>query len=80
MKIPQYDIFSGQIGRDALWVEAVEGLGEACQKMKELAKKSPGAYFVFCPMSHSVLASIDTSVTQEAEKHKPAQAGTILGR
>ena len=46
MKIPAYDIFSGSTPQDAMWLEAVEGFGAACEKMKEHAKKSPGAYFV----------------------------------
>ena len=61
MTVPTYHIFSGLPDRDALWLEAVEGLGAAHNRMRERAVKSPGAYFVFCPQTHTVLASIDTS-------------------
>jgi len=60
MKIPQYEIFSGRADRDAVWLEAVDGLGAAVDRMKEYAKKSPGFYFVFCCDRHAVVASIDT--------------------
>lgn len=68
MNAPQYDIFSGVFDRDALWLEAVEGLGSSFERMKELASHSPGAYFVFCTRSHKVLASVDTSLSQDAQR------------
>ncbi|HKN25061.1 MAG TPA: hypothetical protein VJX72_09460 [Candidatus Acidoferrum sp.] len=72
MKVPQYDIFSGTLDRDALWLEAVEGLGAACERMKERAKESPGAYFVFCSTSRAVLASTNTSVPAENQDRESA--------
>jgi hypothetical protein len=62
MKIPQYDIFCGQTDKDALWLEAVEGLG-----MQALATQTPGAYFVFCQRTHEILASIDMSVSSKSK-------------
>jgi hypothetical protein len=70
MKVPQYDIFSGHVDRDALWLETVEGLGAAVAKMKEYAEQSPGCYFVFCTHTHSVLASVDTSIPVDTENRK----------
>ena len=62
MKTPEYDIFSGIFGEgDAMWLEAVQGLGEACNKMKERAARVPGRYFIFCQTTHIVRASTDTS-------------------
>jgi hypothetical protein len=65
--IPTYDIFSGSRDKDALWLEAVQGLGAACDRMKELAAQTKGPYFVFCTSTHKVLASVDTS--QDLGRH-----------
>jgi hypothetical protein len=61
MKAPRYHIFSGSRDKDALWLESVEGLGAAHEKMKERAAEKPGPYFIFCTKTHAVLASINTS-------------------
>jgi hypothetical protein len=58
--VPKFDIFSGSVDKDAIWIEAVEGLGNAKDRMDELAAKSPGKYFVFCGFSHTVMAVTDT--------------------
>jgi hypothetical protein len=42
MTIPQYEIFLGRADKSAMWLEAVDGLGAAVDRMKEYAKKSPG--------------------------------------
>ncbi|HTZ48566.1 MAG TPA: hypothetical protein VMH20_13295 [Verrucomicrobiae bacterium] len=60
-----YDIFSGQMNNAALWVEAVEGLGNAYQRMTELAANSPGCYFIFCTRTHTVRGSINTVNPEE---------------
>jgi len=67
MTVPTYHIFSGFPDRDASWLEAVEGLGVAHDRMRERAVQAPGAYFVFCPQTHTVLASIDTSRPHKRE-------------
>jgi hypothetical protein len=63
MKIlPKFDLFSGQYGEPgALWIETVEGLGNASTRMHELAKERPGPYFVFHASTRQVLGSIDTT-------------------
>jgi hypothetical protein len=61
MNEPRFDIFSGSLDKDAMWVEAVPGLAKARERMKELAAQVPGKYFVFSMHSHAVLASVDTS-------------------
>jgi len=61
MKVPRYHIFSGVRDKDALWLESVEGLGAANERMKERAAEKPGPYFIFCTDTHAVLASINTS-------------------
>jgi hypothetical protein len=55
-----YDIFSGQMSNAAMWLEAVEGLGNAYQRMTELAANSPGCYFIFCTRTHTVRGFINT--------------------
>jgi hypothetical protein len=70
MKLPTFDIFSGHYGeKDAMWIEAVEGLANASGRMHVLAAAAPGPYFVFHAVSRQILDSVDT--TSGAEKSKP---------
>lgn len=61
MQMPVYDIFSGTGYKDARWLETVEGLGAAEQRMKQLAQQLPGAYFLFSVDSKAILAKVDTT-------------------
>jgi hypothetical protein len=62
MTVPRFDIFYGRFPEaDIVWMECVEGLGAATERMKALAAESPGPYFVFDTHCHAVMASIDTS-------------------
>jgi hypothetical protein len=71
MKIPEYDVFSGKFGDgDAIWLEAVDGLDAACERMKQRAARLPGKYFVFCQTTHIVQASVDTSVRDQVHPPK----------
>lgn len=76
---PQYDIFAGTLGDgDALWLEAIEGLGIAFEKMKERAARVPGKLFVFCQTTHTVQASIDTSSPEKnANQSKDRRASSL---
>ena len=58
---PRFDIFSGDMDKDAVWVEAVEGLANAHEQMEQIASRVPGRYFLFSSYSHSVLGRIDTT-------------------
>jgi hypothetical protein len=51
-----FDIFSGTPEGDGLWVEAVEGLSNARQRMGQIAAQEPGKYFLFSRSSRSILA------------------------
>jgi hypothetical protein len=62
MRVPTVHIFSGFRDKDALWLDSVEGLGAADERMKQLAAEKPGPYFIFSTDTHTVLASIDTSI------------------
>ena len=64
--IPTYDIFAGQFGfTEVLWIESVEGLGNAQERMEKIAWDRPGPYFVFCTRTHQMLAAVDTSAKQK---------------
>jgi len=67
MTAPTFDIFRGAPDKDAIWLEAVESLGIAFDRMKELATESPGPYFVFDTKSHKTLAFINTTQTAKAD-------------
>jgi CheY-like chemotaxis protein len=58
---PRFDIFAGPPDKDAMWLEAVTGLGKARDRMQTLASQFPGRYFVLSIYRHEVLAQIDTS-------------------
>jgi hypothetical protein len=67
MSVPTYDIFSGAGYQDARWLEAVEGLAAACERMKYLAEQIPGPYFVFSTESKGILATVDTTQPRESK-------------
>ena len=72
MTIPRFDVFSGLLDKDARWIESVEGVGAAYERIKELAAATPGPYFVFDTVSNKVLAKIDsTHPNSEAETARP---------
>jgi hypothetical protein len=67
MTIPRFDIFRGRYPEtDVEWVECVQGFEAAFWRMKTIAAKEPGPYFVFDTRSHEVLASIDTTPKAKA--------------
>ena len=43
----KFDIFAGEIHKNAIWLEAVAGLEEAKLRMEQIAARSPGKYFVY---------------------------------
>jgi len=72
MTIPRFDVFSGLLDKDARWIESVEGVCAAYERIKELAAATPGPYFVFDTVSNKVLAKIDnTQPNPEAETARP---------
>lgn len=58
---PRFDIFSGSVDKDAMWIEAVDGLNAARKRMEEIALEVPGRYFVFSAYSRTILAQVDTT-------------------
>jgi hypothetical protein len=60
--IPRFDIFSGQIDKNASRIETIEGLGNAYELITKLAERSPGSYFIRDSRTHIIRGSIDTSI------------------
>lgn len=56
-----FDIFSGRLDKNPMWIDSTQGLFAAAQRMNIFAASKPGRYFVYCARTHEVLASVDTS-------------------
>jgi hypothetical protein len=65
VRVPTLHIFSGFRDKGALWLESVEGLEAANERMKQLAAEKPGPYFIFSTDTYNVVASIDTSIQSD---------------
>lgn len=57
----EYHIFSGSPEKDPLWIELTHGLEAANERVKQLAEKAPGRYFIFDPRTSAVVSRLDTS-------------------
>jgi hypothetical protein len=58
----KYGIFSGSFGDDdAMWLESVEELEAAYNRMNEIATERPGKYFIFSPGTKEAVRSLDTT-------------------
>ena len=65
--LPKFNIFSGRFSETGvLWIECVEELGAAVDRMKALAAENPGPYFILHVDSRRPLASIDTGLKGKA--------------
>lgn len=71
---PSFDIFSGAPDKDATWLECVRGLSNARERMEQIAAEKPGRYFIFAPLSHAILAQIETFSKPEAASRKVSGA------
>ena len=71
MTVPQYDIFSGSGQNDALWLECIEGLDAARDRMYEIAAQRPGMYYVLNLQARLLVAKTDTrSLDIEDSDHR----------
>lgn len=61
MQEPLFDIFSGKPDSNPLWLETVEGLDRARERMEQRAAQNPGSYFIFSTQAQAVLAEIETA-------------------
>jgi hypothetical protein len=66
MKEPTFDIFSGGPDKDPLWIETVEGLSNARERLDQIATLKPGQYFLFSFCSQTVLTRVETFKTAPA--------------
>ena len=70
-----FDIFSGTSDKDAIWLECVDGLSEARNRMEHIAAVRPGAYFLYSHASRSMLERTNTvRQLQSAPKKTKASA------
>lgn len=74
MKEPTFDIFSGESDKAPVWIEAVEGLSKARERLEQIAAKKPGKYFLFSLYSGSILLEIETFHKDPVSNHKVAQS------
>jgi hypothetical protein len=72
--LPKFDIFPGSRDKDARWIETVEGLAEANERMQQLAVQKAGKYFIFYTATHTVVASIETFATPQPPKSRSTAA------
>jgi hypothetical protein len=62
------EIFAGEIHKNAIWLETVNGLDEAKMRMEQIARQNPGKYFAYCSTTRSVVAKLETD---PKPAHKP---------
>jgi hypothetical protein len=60
MSKPTFDIFAGLPNQGPIWLEAVEGLSNARERMEQIAAEKPGPYFVFSGPQNSIIARTET--------------------
>jgi hypothetical protein len=59
---PAFEIFKGYYpDKEAVWLETVYGLGDARERMEQIASDAPGSYFVFSAHDNLVVAISDTT-------------------
>ncbi len=67
MSEPTFDIFSGTSDKDAHWLESIDGLSKARDRMEHIASVRPGEYFLYSPQSHTILAKSSTDKSLQCE-------------
>jgi hypothetical protein len=71
VSIASFDIFSGESKADAIWLETVEGVSNARDRMEQIAAEKPGPYFVFCVRTSQIVAQ--TSTFKNGESNSSSQ-------
>jgi hypothetical protein len=70
---PMFDIFATLPDGSPLWLEAVEGLDEARQRLSGLAQARPGMYFIYSEKTGGVVERTsddpDASPTPETRRN-----------
>jgi len=58
MSTPTLDIFRKDIRGNPVWIDSVEDLETARQRLSQLASALPGDYFVFDQRTNRIVASV----------------------
>jgi hypothetical protein len=66
---PRFDIFSGVPARNAMWIETADAFNAAQRRIRALAEKKPGPYFVFSSEAKQVVAWVDTTGRAPSNVH-----------
>ena len=66
MTIAPYDIFRKDLLGTPVWMEAVQDIETAKRRMGELARRSPGEYFVFSQEDQEI---VGTTAPRSFELH-----------
>jgi hypothetical protein len=61
-----FDIFSGGPNKDPIWIETVEGLSNARDRLERIAGQKPGQYFLFSFHSQTVVTRVETFANSRA--------------
>jgi hypothetical protein len=70
MRVRAFDIVSGSVDRGIFWIDSIEGLDAAKQRVDMIAADRPGKYFVFDVHENLVLYSVDTTANEDAKNQK----------
>ena len=57
MKTASYDLFRKELLGTPVWMEAVQDIETAKLRMLELARRSPGEYFVFSQETQEIVSN-----------------------
>jgi hypothetical protein len=68
-----FDIFSGT-QKNAVWVETVEGLSAARERLQQIAGEKPGQYFIFSALTRVSVCEIETFAIPHPSRGKRSKA------
>ena len=63
-----YDIFKDDTEGNPLWIEAVDGLDPAMNRMEELAAADDSDYYLFCSQVGKIIRRIKRTSSRPEEK------------
>jgi hypothetical protein len=68
-----FDIFSGT-RKNATWIETVEGLAAARERLQQIAAEKRGQYFIFSALTRVSVCEIETFAIPHASRVTNAKA------
>lgn len=74
-KGPKFNVFSGQPNKKPVWIESVDGLAEALDRIEAIAAVKPGRYFLYSSADSAIVLQIERH-SKAAPKSKAAQGGS----